>query len=352
MTIINRTSVVLTLACLGPVFAQTQAQPRYTPPAPYSAAPAAAATPSATAAAAAVANGREQAMNLPQPRPGAMPSPVPARSRVQEALDQVAPLNPDEIVELRKKILERQRAASENVTGRNPARPVTSSETLDLSPGASPPVIRVARGEGAVISFVDAAGRPWEIQDDLNFNARAFAVKLLGPHLYSVSLKAPEPSHLVVVLKGLARPISVTAVPAVEEADYIKEFVVPRFVDGLAPATVASAANEGALAFNAPELLNYLYRTPPASARALKVQGLPDVLAWQISPSRMVVRTSGQVVIPAFFRRHGSSDGAAVFEVPLSPVVSVTQGGALHRVQIVGIAVEAANQAQPAQSNR
>lgn len=303
---------------------------RYLPPSPYS--------PSAG-----VANGQDGAIGGRAGGSGSMPTPLPAPvSRVQQALDQAAPLTRDELLELRRALMDRQQAASENVTGRKPARPTTSAENLDLSPGATPPVIRVAVGQGTVIAFIDAAGRPWEIADDLNFNSRAFAVRLLGPHLYSVTLKAPEPAHLAVVLKGLARPISITAVPAVDEADYIKEFVVPRFIDGQPPPSVASSSSEGALAFNAPELLAYLYRTPPKTARALKAEGLPGVTAWQTSATRMVVRTSGQVIIPAFSRRHGSSDGATVFELPLSPVVSITQGAAVHRVQISGMSIESA----------
>lgn len=331
-TVIASVASVSAMAQQTPAQVAPTLQPRYAAPSPYGVAP-----PSNPAVAAAVANGRER------PAPAAsMPTPLPP-SRVQQALEQVAPLAPDEVIVLRKEILQRQRAASENVTQRKPARPTTSAETLDLTPGATPPIIRVAVGQGAVLSFVDAAGRPWEIQDDQNFNDRAFAVRLLGPHLYSVTLKSAETAHIAVVLKGLSRPISVTAVPAVEEADYIKEFAVPRFIDGQPPAAIASSSAEGALAFNAPELLDFLYRTPPKSAKQLQSTGLPGVTVWQTSSTRMVVRTAGQVVIPAFSRRHGSSDGVAVYEVPLSPVVSITQGGALHRVQISGMAVESAS---------
>ncbi len=349
MRIIKSVGLLLSILYAGAVSAQqTQSQTagpgRYVPPAGYQTSP-----PAVTPKAAAVANGQDQGLPAGRPAPSEpMPLPLPAPTRVQQALEQVAPLAPDEVIELRQELLKRQRAATENVTSRKPARPTTSAEQLELNPGSTPPVIRVAVGQGTVISFVDAAGRPWEIADDLNFNARAFTVRLIGPHLYSVTLKSPEAAHLVVVLKGLPRPISITAVPAIEEVDYIKEFVVPRFVDGQPPASVASSSQEGALSFNAPELLSYLYRTPPRTARTLTAMGLPDVAAWQISPTRMVVRTAGQVVIPAFSRRHGSVDGVAVFELPLSPVVSITQGGALHRVSVAGIVVEPTTNAQQA----
>jgi intracellular multiplication protein IcmK len=321
---------------------------RYASPAPYNASRPAA-PPQGLAAAGKDAGIPSMGLPAGRPAPAApMPTPLPSINKVQQALDMTAPMTPDEVTDLLKNLYERQRAATTNVTGRKPAKPVTSSETLDLSPGATPPIVRVALGQGTVISFMDSAGRPWEIADDQNFNGRAFEVKLIAPHLYSVTLKSREVAHVAVVLKNLPRPISITVVPAVDEVDYLKEFNVPRFLDGQPPPSVASSAKEGALAFNAPELLDYLYRTPPKEARPLSSQGLPNVMAWQISGSRMVLRTAGQVVIPAFFRRMASADGMTVFEVPLSPVVSITHGGALHRVSLSGISVEPVASRSPA----
>lgn len=285
------------------------------------------------------------AIQPPAGRPGPaqpMPTPIPQFDKVQTAIDQVAPMNPDEITRLLRLIFERQSAAQENVTGRSPAKPITSVETLDLSPGSVPPIIRLAVGQGSVVSFSDAAGRPWPIADNLNFNERAYTGKLIGPHLYSITLKAREPANLTVVLKDLARPIVITVLPATDETDYLKEFTVPRFLGGEPPASVFVSSRDGGLTFNSAELISYLYRTPPKEARPLTVSGLAGVLAWQIPGNKMVVRTSGQVVIPAFSRRHASTDGVAVFEVPLSPIVSITEGGTLYRVSIGGYSVETA----------
>ncbi|MBQ0916912.1 hypothetical protein KBW71_00410 [Hydrogenophaga aromaticivorans] len=278
-------------------------------------------------------------VTVPQPAP--MPSPLPSGggpdvNLVQEALDQAAPLTAQEIREFMQEFGSRTRAAAENHTGRPPARPVTSVEQLDLSPGATPPVVRVALGQGAVLSFQDAAGRPWPIVDNLNFNATAFTTKLIAEHLYSVAFKRNAPANLTVVLKGLARPIVITALPATEEADYLKEFTVPRFLDGAPPAAVSASASEGAITLNATELLNYLYRTPPATARELDVKGVPGVLAWQTGDSTMVIRTDGLVVLPAWVRRHVASDGMGVYEMPISPVVSISKNGSVQQLLLSG----------------
>lgn len=294
---------------------------------------------------------------LPQPTPfsttpGLPPGPPPQLppaplDKVQFALDQTAPLTPAELTELMTKLHERQLAAGQNITGRPQARPVTSSELLDLSPGGTPPVVRVAVGQGAVLSFSDSAGRPWPLVENLNFNSRAYTTKVLAPHLYAITLNTREVAHVTVVLKDLPRPIVITVLPAQDETDYLKEYTIPRFVDGLPPPSVAASSREGALAFNSQDLISYLYRTPPAGARSLTINGLPGVTAWQSAPGRMVVRTAGQVVIPAWSRRHAANDGVAVFELPLSPIVSITEGGALHRVSVGGYVVESRVRTSP-----
>lgn len=315
---------------------------RYVPPAQPGANGAA-----ATAAAGSSGNGDALRQRMPgaQPQGAPMPSPLPARNLVQDSLDQSVPMDSDEIRRFLTELLKRNQAATENYTGRSPAKPVTSVESLDLSPGATPPVVRVAMGQGAVISFADAAGRPWPIADDINFNAAAYEVKLIAPHLYTVKLNKPAAANITVVLKDLPRPIVITALPATDEADYLKEFTVPRFIDGVAPPSVVTAVSTGGLALNAPELLNYLYRTPPKEAKALGVLGMPGVMAWQNGPTTMVVRTSGLLVIPAWMRRHSSTDGVSVYEIPLSPVVTVAQDGMQHRLTINGFIVPNLNSA-------
>jgi len=275
-----------------------------------------------------------------------MPAPYPTQpsqlNKVQTAIDQTVPMTAAELVELRKALNERQLAGRENITGAPPPKPVTSVEVLDISPGATPPMVRLTVGEATTLSFADSAGRPWPIVDNVNANGRAYEARLIGLHLYNVTLKNREPANLTIVLKDLPRPIVITAVPATTETDYLKEYTVPKFLDGKPPVAAVAASSSGSLGFNAPELLDYLYRTPPKAARALQVMGLQGVSAWQTAGSKMVIRTDGQVVILAFTRRHGATDGFAVFEVPLSPMVTISQAGTLHRVSIAGFVVESA----------
>lgn len=275
---------------------------------------------------------------LSQSASAAMPTPYVATT--QAVLDKIAPLTPKEIVNLRKQIDERKDAFTENISGRPPARPTSTQTTVDLSPGGTPPVLRLAPRQGATIMFVDAAGRPWPVEAADNFNDGGYAVSQMAEHVFSVGMKQAQIGNIAFKLKDIARPVTVTVMPAQDATDYNLDLVVPKFVGGVPPTAMASAAP--APTHMADELMAYLYRTPPREARRLTVagSGTDEIMAWQISPSSMAVRTSAQIFSPAWMRRQGSSDGVFVYQLPITPVVVISQGGQLRNVALGGISVE------------
>lgn len=270
----------------------------------------------------------------------AMPTPYVATT--QAVLDKIAPLTPKEIVNLRKQIDERKDAFTENISGRPPARPTSTQTTVDLSPGGTPPVLRLAPRQGATIMFVDAAGRPWPVEAADNFNDAGYAVSQMAEHVFSVGMKQAQIGNIAFKLKDIARPVTVTVMPAQDATDYNLDLVVPKFVGGVPPTAMASAAP--APTHMADELMAYLYRTPPREARRLTVagSGTDEIMAWQISSNSMAVRTSAQILSPAWMRRQGSSDGVFVYQLPITPVVVISQGGELRNVALGGISVEPA----------
>ena len=268
----------------------------------------------------------------------AMPTPYVATT--QAVLDKIAPLTPKEIVNLRKQIDERKDAFTENISGRPPARPTSTQTTIDLSPGATPPVVRVSPRQGASITFIDAAGRPWPVEAADNFNVAAYGVSAMAEHVYSVGMIQPQIGNVAFKLKDIVRPITVTIMPAQDATDYSLDLVIPKFVGGLPPTAMASASP--APSHLSDELMSYLYRTPPREARRLQVagSGTDEIMAWQISPTSMALRTSAQILSPAWMRRQGSPDGVFVYQLPITPVVVISQGGELRNVALGGISVE------------
>ena len=258
-----------------------------------------------------------------QPQP--MPSPVVQFDLTQESLDRVSPYSPDEVRRLRSELDERERAWYENLGKKPQPRAVVSEYRLDLSPGASPPVVRVTLGQGALVTFLSADAKPWPIKNSENFNSKGIHVTQLAAHVLSVSLLSPYATGSVgVMLDGLASGITFTVVPAQKETDHRVEMVVPK-VFGAGTETDKDGVESFSPmpGFNTQELSQYLYKIPPATAKALKVEGAADVTAWQVGKDRMIVRTALTVVSPASFRRHSSADGTHVYELPLTSVITV-----------------------------
>lgn len=271
---------------------------------------------------------------VPSPAGNAPPIPVmPPVDLVQEAIDRIAPLSPAEMQRLRETL--DARAASFREPREPVAKPVRRSMPLDISPSARPEVVRVAPYQGSVVSFLDAAGRPWPVKLSDNYSAQDLDMQTFGANAISIGMKRPthRTGSVAVLLEGINTPITLSVVSNQREVDYSVEFQLPRFLPGL-PAPVGSAQMHS---LGAPELMDYLLGTPPQVARALSVSST-QVKAWQISPERMIVRTNAMVAAPAWSRRQSSGSGVTVYDMPLSPVVSVSIDGELSMVRIDGFA--------------
>lgn len=270
-----------------------------------------------------------------------LPAPYPAANDlVQESLDKVSPMTPDEIRRFRKEYADRTAALSESVAGYPAPEPVTSVYTLDISPGATPPVVRVSPGQGSIVSFLDAAGRPWPAKLADNFAPKGIKVTAFSEHQLSIStlVNTPVNGGVAVSLQGLPVAVTFNVITGQSKVDSQVNMLLPRYLDNQAPGV---GAIKGEPALPVGDLMAFLLRTPPSSARTLTVSGLPGALAWQTASGRMVLRTSA-LVASGFFRSQGLGDGTQVYEMPLSQVVRVIQGDLMKSVQISDIQTGAA----------
>ena len=262
----------------------------------------------------------QPAAPMPMPDGAGAKAPTLSVDLVTDLLDRTSPLTVDEIKRLRSAIAERERAWNENIDSRPPPRARVVEHRQDLSPGITPPIVRVAIGQGALVTFVGADGQPWRVTAAENFNPVGIKVSGLAPHVLSVSLRGPSASGSVgVMLDGVPTGVTFNVVPAQTETDHRVEMVVPL-------SRQAATTNGGEAlsipSLNTAELSAFLQRVPPTQARELAAQGASvPVLAWQMGQDRLIVRTTSLVVSPGIYRRHSSSDGTHVFELPLTPVV-------------------------------
>lgn len=271
----------------------------------------------------------------PAPTPmGPVASPALNVNLVNEAIESSVPLTAEEIRNFRRELEGRKAAMSENVSGRPPPTPTTGIYNLDLSPGATPPVVRIEVGHGSIVSFLDAAGRPWPAKVADNFSPGGLTMSQFTEHQLSIGTTSSNPINVgvAVALEGVPTAITFSVISGNSIVDTQVHMVVPLYRNG-APPGVGSLRGEPSL--TAGDLMSYLLRTPPASARKLTVEGLSGALAWQISSDRMVVRTTAMVTTGAF-RVQGIGDGTFVYEMPLSPQVRIVQADKFSSLRISG----------------
>ncbi|WP_342051221.1 MULTISPECIES: DotH/IcmK family type IV secretion protein [unclassified Cupriavidus] len=259
--------------------------------------------------------------------------PSPKLDLKKEALDQTAPMDARTTRALIEELYKRTGAAS--APAKNTAKPVASRFPVDLSPGATPPVVRIFRGQGASVSFLDSAGNPWPIEKARNFYDQAMTVTQLGPHVVTVESNSDHASGSVtVLLKGLATPVTFTVVPSQSEIDYRADLIVPgRSPD--APARLPGGL--GRVGITERGLENYLFGQTPEGARRLEVQDLPLAMAWQDASGRLILRTQAMVASPGPYQVLPSSDGTTVYELPAVPVLRVSVDGLIRPVHIKGL---------------
>lgn len=277
--------------------------------------------------------------------PRVMPTPMPgaAFDRVEESVNMIAPLTAEEILRLRKELNVRQKAAVEPLAPTG--KPSTRLARVDLSPGAVPEVVRISLSEGAVVSFIDAAGRPWPIENADSFNTAGFDIASFGKNGLSIAAKMDQAiGNIAVRLEGMSGAIAFKVLSghsAARDLDYALELQVPRYLPGV-PAPVGAVISQPSM--GAGELMDYLLRTPPRDAKELKVEGIVGAMAWQTPSGRIMLRTDKLVLTPDAKRRQSSSDGMTVYELPVTPVALVSDNGRLINVQISGFSISTSQQ--------
>lgn len=274
-----------------------------------------------------------QAANTP---PTALP-PLPVAT-VPQALEAGGLyLQPNQIRQLHKEVENMGRAAAEDPAGL-PPRSATSSVKASLTPGSTPPVIRLYMNYPTSLVIVDNAGNPWPIE---NWAGGSSSIEIKRP----VSKESPDSASitltprtatgkftfggLTLYLKDLAIPVSITYVGGQPIVDQRVEVRIP----ARGPNTTAPVSQGVGAAAN-PALLSLLDGVAPATAKPLKVpSGLAQ--AWSLGNNRMMVRTHLSVISPGYTSGMRSADGTNVYEME-----QVSELRAMKDGKIVSISID------------
>lgn len=253
-------------------------------------------------------------------------------SAFKAVLQEAFPLSPDQLKQLHNMLDDTQRAAAADPYD-SPPQPTSSSMVVNLAPGSTPPVIRLARGFVSSLVFIDSSGAPWPIQAYDLGNPNAFDIKWNQKDntLMVQARSGYTYGNLAVVLQDMDTPVMLTLVPGQKVVDYR----VDLRVQGLGPHASHTALQGKGMPEQANAvLLSVLDGVAPKGSRKLMVEGSSGE-AWVIN-DKLFVRTRYNLLSPAWMGKMSSADGMNAYELPKTPMILVSRYGKLVQLKIEG----------------
>ena len=245
--------------------------------------------------------------------------------------EQLFPLTPDELIKVKQQYHTNE-YAQESPVG-TPPKPTATSQFVNLSPGSTPPVIRLSQGFVSSLVFLDSTGAPWPISaydlgDPTAFNIQwdktSNTLMIQASKLYTYG-------NLAVRLRGLNTPVMLTLIPGQKAVDYR----VDLRVQGYGPNAKSMPMEEGIPPAASDVLLHVLDGVPPDGSSRLVVSG-GDARAWLLN-DKMFVRTSLTILSPGWIGSMTSADGTHAYEMQKSPVLLVSWHGKVMQLKVEGL---------------
>lgn len=249
----------------------------------------------------------------------------------QEMTRSVFPLNPEQLGQLKQAYQNNEYAMASPVG--TPPKPTATSQFVNLSPGSTPPVIRLSQGFVSSLVFLDSSGAPWPISAYDLGDPSAFNIQWdkTSNTLMIQAQKLYNYGNLAVRLKGLNTPVMLTLIPGQKAVDYR----VDLRVQGYGPNAASLPMEEGIPPPASDVLLHILDGVPPAGSQRLVVNG-GDARAW-LSNEKMYVRTNLTVLSPGWLASMTSADGTHAYEMQKSPVLLVSWHGKVMQLKVEGL---------------
>lgn len=249
----------------------------------------------------------------------------------KELVNKTFPLRPDQIGTLRKQYDQEQLAINSSVNA--PPQPVSSTLRVDLSPGATPPIIRLATGFVTSIVFVDSTGQAWPVADYSLGNPSGFNIKWDNKTntLFIQSVKTHISGNIAVRLANLDTPVMISIVTGQKEVDYRVDVQVP----GTGPNAEAPVLETNGSQSAAPALLSALDGVPPTGSIELSV-AKEYGRAWLYN-GKLLFRTKLTLLSPAWSASVSSLDGTKVYELVQTPLILASQNGKTIKIELTGL---------------
>lgn len=249
----------------------------------------------------------------------------------EQVLNKTFPMKPEQIIELHQELDKSQQAVHTHPTA--PPQPISSTLTVDLSPGATPPVVRLATGFVSSIVFVDSTGQHWPIADYSLGNPKHFNLQWdqKTNALFIQSTAKYVTGNLAIRLVELDTPIMISLVTGQRIVDYRVDLQVR----ARGPNAQEPMLSENLPPSSSPLLLNILDGIPPSNSTELQVSG-GHGRAW-IHSGTLFFRTKLTLLSPAWSATVSSPDGTRVYALEQTPLILASQEGKALKIELTGL---------------
>jgi intracellular multiplication protein IcmK len=244
---------------------------------------------------------------------------------------QLFPLTSEQVQQVKQRYHENELAMAS--TAGTPPKPTATSQFVNLSPGSTPPVIRLSQGFVSSLVFLDSTGAPWPISAydlgdpdafNIQWDKTSNTLMIQASKLYTYG-------NLAVRLRGLNTPVMLTLIPGQKAVDYR----VDLRVQGYGPNAKTMAMDQGLPPSASDTLLHVLEGVPPSGSNRLVVSG-GDARAWLLN-DKMFVRTNLTILSPGWIGSMTSADGMHAYEMQKSPVLLVSWHGKVMQLKVEGL---------------
>ena len=248
------------------------------------------------------------------------------------ALKQLLPLKPDQIRTTLDRFRESREAAETPLTIPEPRSEV---QTASLDPTAEPLIIRAAPGNVTTLTFLDATGAPWPIQD-MSW-AGPFQIQPTDSGSNMIRL-SPTTAHgagnISIRMVDMMTPVVMRLTTGIDWVHYRLDVRIPK-PGPLAKTPIIEYGGLKTVAGKDDQMVGVLDGTPPLGAEKLKVEGVDGrTSAYQMS-GRTYLRTPLTLLSPGWDSSVSSADGVNVYAFNSAPVVLLSDEGRMVKAHIM-----------------
>lgn len=253
------------------------------------------------------------------------------REAYDAALQGLLPLRPEEIRELLEHFDRTQESVELPVY---PApTPEVAVETISLDPGTQPATIKSAFGHVTTITFLDATGAPWPIEDiSWAGNFTVVEGSSEGSHMIRISPQSEfATGNMSLRLLTLKTPVIITLDTSRDIVHYRFDAIIPDY----GPLAETPLIDTGlSISAGDAEIGSVLQGVMPESATKLSVSGVDGRTTAYTMGGQTYVRTPLTLLSPSWSSSVSSADGMRVYAIQDAPVLLLSDKGRMVRAHL------------------